>query len=261
MIPKMGTNQNDRLLSAMKAWSETKTPEARRQLYESLGEGSFLIPTSTRIPQGASPGHWGDLQNVQVFFLDTAEGAKSLAVFTHELALKRGPKAPYKFVVVGKELLAHALKIGVDAIVVDHGSPDSFSLSKYEIAKLNDGVLPEVEAGRVTESTLGPDSGVSVSAVPGALPEDFLMFLRKKLGTLDGIKAAYLFSMTVGEGDPTLSLGLELKRGQWAEKILDKTMQTLQPTLMKEEVTLRCLVLEEALLNAVTQVSGAFYRR
>jgi SseB protein N-terminal domain/SseB protein C-terminal domain len=258
MISKMGTNKNDRLLAAMKAWAETKTSEARRALYEAALEATFLIPTSTRIPQGASP---GDLQNVQVFFLDASDGAKSLAVFTHELALKRGPKAPYKFTVIGRELFVHASKINVDSIVVDHGSPDSFNLTKYEISKLNDGVMPEVEQGGVTESTLDPDSGVAISAVPGTLPEDFLMFLRKKLGTLDGIKAAYLFSMTVGEGEPTLSLGLELKRGQWAEKILDKTMQTLQPTLMKEEVTLRCLVLEEALLNAVTQVAGAFYRR
>lgn len=173
-------------------------PGLHSRLCAEVLRSKLLVETAPAPDPAEGPG---------LVMMRSSDGRTGLAVYSGLDALKRyKPSCETVASVPAQGLFRTALKIGVDAVILDPPVP-AWEFGPEEMAAFADGRLPE---SPVPEETM---VRVEVSA-PQAVPaEGQLEALRAALTPHPEILAAYLFSVTLPGRERALCLGLLLEGG------------------------------------------------
>lgn len=254
---------NPHLITAMDQVARNDNAQTRRVLYEGLLEAIFLLPVTERLNQ--VEGWQIAQQETPIQLVVTQEkGETVMLAFTDTAALVRWRPAGCAYVgMPAADVFRLAIKNGFASVVVNVAGPTGGRITRREFQFLAEGIVP----GRAQSAVMAGEVQQQTAAYLGAPSRPPTEALIDAIATgLDGhqpIKAAYLFQVKIGQGEPHLMLGLVpggVFTKEQAEFVVRDLMERLNPVLGDGEY-LDCTVLDASWLKDVQRLVRPVFQR
>lgn len=251
---------NRKLVEAMREVSGNDNPKSRRQLYQALLGGTFLIPTAGSTEESSrkkkitlTPG-----SRHQFITMRDAEGMVGVPVFTDSNALLAWrPQGSQYLELHARDVFSLALANNIDRIIVNVAGPTGGEITRAEIQALSEEALPEFGESDFTglaSVEVSNDTPVYIGAPAKKPSSELIARIGEALASQALIKAGYLFQVVIGKGQPHLTVGIQfsiLPEKQDLDEIMRHLLEAARPALGQGEYVDFMVLNKEDLLNTV----------
>jgi hypothetical protein len=212
----------------MHALVQGDSPEKRRALYSELRKCTLMLATPGE-PLGKGTAEAP--REIRFIASTDATGKTSMLAFTSDAAIAAWrPAGCVVTEMPARSVFALAVQQMVDRIIINPRGPTGGFLMRREILALAEGWDPGC-----AKTNIG--KGTKVAITPPAIPpsEEFLAALRTRSQAMPTVRALYLVTGTIGDGEPHYLVGVELGPGAHPDVIIPALLQAVQPIIGEGE--------------------------
>jgi len=251
--------ENNKLLEAIIALSQSDTAQTRRGLYEELLMAQLLVPQPDGAPELDLDERGKTRKPVEMSLglRKNDNDEMTLDAFTDEglLAVSYGEGCAYLSLDASALFKEIAKNEEVEVLAVNPNGPVGGEMGRSEIVSLSQGILPEF-IDDDESVTLQSESEILIGQPAVAPDKDLVKLITKAVKSHKKIKTGYLFQMKVNEEEPHLALGIEVLEGFKEEdfrKLATELSKSAPPYLPDGEY-LDILPLEGEMLSHVQEM-------
>ena len=252
---------NPGVLNAMQALEQGRTPEMERELFRQLLACTLLVAGSPKQGDG-SDGQWQRTQgslNVELNVVEDKNGQRVALAFTDADAVRRWRREGAQLIgLEGHTAYDLALRVGVDGLALNFGSPEVVFLSRHALAELHKGVAPEPAPPQIK-----PGDQLHIGAPPADMPEQVLAGAIEA-GKGDAlISRVYLFVLGINDGERRLTMAIDSDTDdhEAALKVTREFGERLAPSIQGTTLRLDLLVMIPAMLEQLDGNIPPLYAR
>lgn len=208
-------SSESRLLDLMKRLAAGATPELEQEFFKTLLASSLRVPSPGVDSQGLPWGEGVAAAGTKLRVLGTTapDGRRAMLAFTGEKALRVWrPVGCDSVEMKVSDACALALSAGMEAVLLDRGSPHCCALSGETLRDLAEGREP-LAAGACRPEQVAPGTVIVFSKVSQTPPEVLVAALRDEAAAHGAILKAYLVAAAIGGEPPRPIVVLELAPG------------------------------------------------
>ncbi|MBI5305706.1 MAG: enhanced serine sensitivity protein SseB C-terminal domain-containing protein [Chloroflexi bacterium] len=231
MATAQPTPTNAELVRAMQAVASVDNADVRRDLYTAFLQSTLLVPVAPQ-PGAQKKIGWRPVEGetpVEFIVAQDDEEKFALFAFTDEESMTTWKSQGSSFIAVSApNLFQMALDMNIESMLINVAGPVvGGELTRWEIQALASGIMPTEQGDEgAAQMTIPPGTRVAFGPLSQPASEPLLATLKNALASHSEIRAAYLFELQVGNGDPQRVAGIDFE-GEPDEAVIERVMNAL----------------------------------